>query len=121
MNFEVPCDSCKNMGETKMCTTTIPYFKEIIVMAFTCGFCGNRSTEVKVGGEISKQGLKITLQVKTEDDLKRDLFKSDTASISIPEIEFEMGYGTLGGVYTTVEGLLEKVKNIEINYRFMII
>ena len=48
VKFDVPCDACKNMGETKMCTTTIPYFKEIIVMAFTCSFCGNRSTEVKV-------------------------------------------------------------------------
>jgi len=27
----------------------------------------------------------------------------------LPDIELELGYGTLGGVFTTVEGLLEKI------------
>jgi zinc finger protein len=40
------------------------------------------------------------------EDLKRDLFKSETAGISIPELELELAHGTLGGVYTTVEGVL---------------
>ena len=42
-------------------------------------------------------------------DLKRDLFKSETAGLAIPEIELELACGTLGGVYTTVEGILEKI------------
>ena len=29
--------------------------------------------------------------------------------MNLPEIELELDYGTLGGVFTTVEGLLEKV------------
>lgn len=37
------------------------------------------------------------------------MFKSETCSVKIPEIELELDYGTLGGVYTTVEGLLEKI------------
>jgi len=49
------------------------------------------------------------LKVETEDDLKRDVFKSDTCVLRIPEIPLELGMGTLGGVYTTVEGLIEKV------------
>ena len=98
-------------GETKMCTTTIPYFKELIVMAFTCDSCGARSTEVKTGGEMSKFGKKITLKATCADDLKRDIFKSDSASVKIPEIELELMHGTLGGVYTTVEGLFEQVIN----------
>lgn len=49
--------------------------------------------------------------VKCEVDLKRDLFKSETCRVKIPKIELELDYGTLGGVYTTVEGLLEKVKD----------
>lgn len=48
----------------------------------------------------------ITLNVDKADDLKRDLFKSETCYVSIPEIELELDYGTLGGVFTTVEGLL---------------
>lgn len=37
------------------------------------------------------------------------MFKSETAGVSIPELDLELCHGTLGGVYTTVEGLLEKV------------
>ncbi len=31
--------------------------------------------------------------------------------MSIPDIELELNYGTLGGVFTTVEGLLEKISD----------
>lgn len=51
----------------------------------------------------------ITLNVQRDDDLKRDLFKSETCYVAIPEVELQLDYGTLGGVYTTVEGLLEKI------------
>ena len=36
--------------------------------------------------------------------------KSGDASIAIPELGFESGFGTLGAVYTTVEGLLNQTK-----------
>lgn len=58
---------------------------------------------------MSEKGIKITLHFENEEDLKRDLFLSSTARIMIPEIELETSTGTLGGTYTTVEGILEKV------------
>lgn len=46
--------------------------------------------------------------------LDRDILKADSAYVEIPEIHLEMAAGSLGGVYTTVEGLLDKIrKNIE--------
>jgi C4-type Zn-finger protein len=41
--------------------------------------------------------------------LYRDVLKSDSAMVSIPELDLELGHGTLGGVFTTVEGLLMKI------------
>lgn len=29
--------------------------------------------------------------------------------MDLPEIELELQYGTLGGVFTTIEGLIEKI------------
>jgi zinc finger protein len=52
------------IGETKMCTTSVPYFKELIIMSFICEFCGAHSTECKTGGEISPSGKTITLKVE---------------------------------------------------------
>ena len=50
LSFETLCHVCHEISSTKMCTTTIPYFKELIIMSFTCDKCGARSTEVKTGG-----------------------------------------------------------------------
>ncbi len=44
------------------------------------------------------------------EDLKRDLLKSEYATVMIPELELELTEGTLGGKYTTLEGLLEDIK-----------
>lgn len=41
--------------------------------------------------------------------MNRDVLKSDTALIEIPEIELEMGMGSLGSLLTTVEGLVVKI------------
>lgn len=78
-------------------------------MAFSCDFCGHRNSEIKQGGGISQKATKITFDVKNAKDLNRDVFKSDTTYFAIPELGLELQPGTLGSVYTTVEGLLDKI------------
>ena len=92
-----------------MCMSSIPFFKEIIIMAFSCDYCGYRNTEIKHGGGISKHATKIVFYVNSEKDLNRDIFKSDSCSLEIPEIDFEMAPGSQDSMYTTVEGLLVKL------------
>jgi len=46
-----------------MCCATIPFFKEIIIMAYSCEVCGHKSTEIKQGGGISEKATKITFSV----------------------------------------------------------
>jgi len=96
--FPTPCHNCG-----------VPYFKELIIMAFNCDKCGAKSREVKVGGEISAKAKKITLKVQNEGDLRRDLFKSESAIIIIPEVPLELTLGDIGGIYTTTEGLIEQI------------
>ena len=73
-----------------MCFSSIPFFKEIVLICFVCDYCGYRNSEIKEGGGMSDKGKKITLSVKEESDLNRDLFKSNTAKFSLPEIGFDM-------------------------------
>jgi zinc finger protein len=40
-------------------------------MAFTCGSCGYRNSEVKGGGAVPELGTEVTLNVTSGDDLKR--------------------------------------------------
>lgn len=75
MIFDTPCYACSQMGKNRMCICSIPHFKEIIVMCFECEHCGYKSAEVKGGGGISEKAKRLTLVVKTPEDLNRDVYK----------------------------------------------
>ncbi|CAI9270987.1 unnamed protein product [Lactuca saligna] len=109
MTFPSTCGACAVSCETRMYLTKIPYFQEVIVMASTCDGCGYRNSELKPGGAIPPKGKKISVTVKNIVDLSRDVIKSDTASVEIPEIDLELTSGTLGGIVTTIEGLITKI------------
>lgn len=110
MVFPEDCYVCRTTGELKMMLTSIPFFKEIVLMAFKCDVCGYKSTEVKSGGSISDHGRRIVLKVTNPEDMKRDILKSDTARLEIPEVELKLLEGTLGGMFTSVEGILRKIE-----------
>lgn len=79
-------------------------------MATNCESCGHRTNEVKSGSGIEPEGVKIEVLVRGKDDFSRDVLKSDTCSMEIPELELEVGPAALGGRFTTVEGVLTATK-----------
>lgn len=107
--LQVDCYGCGAPGELRNFTCEIPFFKEVVIMAFTCDKCGYRNTEVKTIGEMSKFAKRITLRAENKEDLNRDLFKSDSCVLKIKELDFEMSAGSMGSFYTTVEGIFEKI------------
>lgn len=109
MVFPGHCGACGAATEQRMFMTNIPYFKEVIIMALSCDMCGWRNSELKGGGSVPPKGRRSALRVKNKRDLTRDVIKSDTASVAIPELELELTAGTLGGRVTTVEGLLTDI------------
>lgn len=66
-------------------------------MALHCEGCGHRSNEVKSGGGVADRGRRITLQVKEQYDLARDVLKSETCELNIPELDLVVGGGLIGG------------------------
>lgn len=109
LSFPTNCHECNAPAETKMKMTSIPYFKEVVIMATVCDACGAKTNEVKAGGGIEPQGKKITLKLTDPTDMSRDVLKSETCSITIPELEFEMGGQAIGSRFTTIEGLMDNV------------
>merc|ERR1712080_133494 len=59
---------------------------------------------------IAEQGRRIRLRVTDPSDLTRDVLKSETCTLKIPDLDFEAQLMSNGGKFTTVEGLLEAVK-----------
>lgn len=109
ISFQVGCPHCGRPGSQECCEIDIPGFRKCMIMAFKCEYCGSRSNEVKPMGAYGDQARKFILRVESAEDLSRDVLKADTAGIAIPEINLELCPGTLGGVFTTVEGLLIKI------------
>ncbi len=115
------CSMCGAPGYMKSIMEDIPHFREVLLMAFACSKCGYKSNEVRGGGAIPPKAKKLVLHLKNAEDLSRDVLKvrflcvngdcnrsfpssqSETASVTIPEIELELSHGTLGGKFTTVE------------------
>jgi hypothetical protein len=69
------CMACGESGDTRMMTTKIPFFREIIVCSFECDACGDTNNEVTFGGEIQEKGVRFVLDVRGDADLSRTCIK----------------------------------------------
>jgi zinc finger protein len=109
--FPASCPGCMHPCTTNMKMVEIPHFRQVIIMNTTCDACGYKSNDVKTGGKIPEKGKKVTLAVKKLEDLSRDILKSESCALECPELSLSVNPGTLGGRFTTVEGLLTQVRD----------
>ncbi|KAF2739992.1 zinc finger protein-like protein zpr1 [Polyplosphaeria fusca] len=110
-SFPASCPGCAKSCTTNMKMVNIPHFKQVVLMSTVCDHCGYRSNEVKTGGEVPEKGRRITLAVESKEDLSRDILKAESCAMSCPELNLSVEPGTLGGRFTTVEGILTQVRN----------
>uniref|UniRef100_A0A8C5XI29 Zinc finger ZPR1-type domain-containing protein n=1 Tax=Microcebus murinus TaxID=30608 RepID=A0A8C5XI29_MICMU len=116
LQFNTNCPECNAPAQTNMKLVQIPHFKEVIIMATNCENCGHWTNEVKSGGAVEPLGTRITFHITDPSDMTRDL-KSETCSVEIPELEFELGMALLGGKFTTLEGLLKDIRELEFSQK----
>jgi len=50
--IESLCMNCEEQGVTRLLLTSIPFFREIIVMSFRCEHCGFSNNEIQSAGMI---------------------------------------------------------------------
>ena len=109
-SFPASCPGCTRPCTTNMKMVNIPHFKQVVIMSTVCEHCGYRSNEVKTGGEVPDKGRRITLKVQIKEDLYRDILKSESAVLACPELQLRVEPGTMGGRFTTVEGILTQIR-----------
>lgn len=111
--YKLPCScpGCAKQACMNVQMVTIPFFKQVILSALVCEKCGYRTNDVKTGGEITEKGQRIWLDVKNPIDLRRDILKSETCLLKIPACNVEVVPGTMGGRFTTVEGLVTQIRD----------
>lgn len=71
---------------------------------YTCGYILNT---IKTGDVLSKKGKKTTLNVKCAADMQREVIKSITCTVTVPELDLELTAGTLGTQFTSIENILK--------------
>ncbi|XP_057606487.1 zinc finger protein ZPR1 isoform X2 [Hippopotamus amphibius kiboko] len=106
--IESLCMNCYRNGMTRLLLTQIPFFREIIVSSFSCEHCGWNNTEIQSAGRIQDQGVRYTLTVRAQEDMNREVVKTDSATTRIPELDFEIPAFSQKGALTTVEGLISR-------------
>jgi len=60
---------------------------------------------------VPELGRRITLSVNTKEDLSRDILKAESCAMACPELNLSVEPGTLGGRFTTIEGILTQVRD----------
>ena len=58
------CMNCEEQGITRLLLTRIPFFRDVILMAFECPHCGFRSSEVQ-SAEVQARGCCFTVTLTT--------------------------------------------------------
>ncbi|XP_052746111.1 zinc finger protein ZPR1 isoform X2 [Bicyclus anynana] len=106
--IESLCINCYKNGSTRLLLTRIPHYKNIVIMSFSCEFCGYENNEIQPGGAFAEMGVRWKLRVESNSDLNRQVVKSDYTSIKIPEVDFEIPAQSQKGEVTTVEGIITR-------------
>ena len=105
------CDFCEGPRFQASCEVpTKNGMPALTLVSDTCTVCKTRNVSANVGETRTiHTPTKITLLVGSVVDLERDVVKSATSRVEIPELGLELEPGTLGNRYTTVEGLVSAI------------
>ena len=110
-DLPVHCPGCNKAAHVLIQMVNIPHFKQVVLSTTQCDQCNFHVSEVKTGGEIPDRGKRTYLTVKGPEDLLRDILKGEHCLLKIPECTVEVQPGSMGGRFTTVEGLLTQVRD----------
>lgn len=106
--MKVDCPVCfaEKCMEVTSRTEEIPYFGEIMESVVLCGSCGYRHADIICLDQ--KDPVRYSIEVK-KDSLNARVVKSQSATLSIPELglKVEPGPKSLGYV-SNVEGVIER-------------
>ncbi|KAI5390638.1 hypothetical protein KIW84_075801 [Lathyrus oleraceus] len=83
-------------------------FRKILLLVFECPHCGERNHEVQFAGETQPHGCCYSLEIPAGEQkmFNRQVVKSESAIVKIPELEFEIPPEAQHGILSTVEGML---------------
>ncbi|KAJ5601923.1 ZPR1 zinc-finger domain-containing protein [Penicillium lagena] len=107
MQVESLCMNCPENGTTRLLLLRVPFFRDIILESFECPHCFFKDNSVKSAGQIQELGNKYTLEVENEDDLQRQVIRSDVSIFKLDSLGIEMPKGE--SQLTNVVGVVQRI------------
>lgn len=104
--IESLCVNCEKQGITRLFLTKIPFFREVIVSSFSCDHCGNKNAELQPAGMIQDKGVRYDVKVTCVKDLNRQVVQTGSATVIIPELDFETPPNK--GALVNIEGVIQR-------------
>jgi zinc finger protein len=110
-NIVTDCPVCKGKETLEMTSKTekIPYFGEIMESTLLCSECGYRHSDTICLEQ--KEPIRYSLEIKKE-DLNTRVVKSQSATLSIPELGLKVEPGPKSqGYVSNVEGVINRFES----------
>ncbi|MGZ7108893.1 MAG: ZPR1 zinc finger domain-containing protein [Methanobacterium sp.] len=110
-NIHGDCPICKSKGTMKFTSKTenIPYFGEIMESTIICHKCGYKHSDTICLEQ--KEPVRYSMLIK-KDNLNARVVKSQTATLSIPELGLKVEPGTKSqGYVSNIEGILNRFED----------
>ncbi|CAG9477678.1 zinc finger protein, putative [Plasmodium vivax] len=101
------CINCEQEGINQIAKLHIPYFKNVLIHSFECGFCNYRNNVIQDLNTIKEKGVKIIFNINKREHMDRQLIKSEYGVLKIPQIDFEIPKETQKGSINTIEGFMQ--------------
>jgi zinc finger protein len=89
-DIESLCMNCKKSGMTRFMYMKVPFFKEIMLSAFSCDHCGFKNSETQFAGKLEDYGVTYEVNVINNIAFNRTVVKSEYATIRVPECGLEL-------------------------------
>ena len=106
---DCPVCKCKNTLEMTSKTEKIPYFGEIMESTILCSECGYRHSDTICLEQ--KEPVRYSLTIK-RDNINTRVVKSQTATVSIPELGLKVEPGPKSqGYVSNVEGVINRFES----------
>lgn len=73
----------------------IPYFREVVIMSFSCEHCNLQNNEIQAAGSFQPKGTHYELRLTNLADFSRQVVKSDTSTVKFIELDLEISTASL--------------------------
>ena len=70
-------------GVTRLFLPAIPYFREAVIMSFSCEHCITQNKETQAAGSAQPKGTHYELRLTTLAPFSRQVAKCDTSTVKV--------------------------------------